>query len=212
MDPQGRLLLEQCGLALADVAGRLGEPVAPDAGVYVGVMHMEYIQYITGKYQPRDDTSRDTWRLLFNVDKCVRAPCCNHQLHDACSVWCVFLCMVREILRMQSCRSEGKSCFGVHAGLGVQVTPNVSTGNGMDFLIGRVSYTFGLTGPCVSTHTACSSSLVSTHLAVHGLAARDCCSALSAGVFLVLLSGTMAGICQLQVWATQQPITVRVAP
>lgn len=81
----------------------------------------------------------------------------------------------------------------------MQVTPNVSTGNGMDFLIGRVSYTFGLTGPCVSTHTACSSSLVSTHLAVHGLAARDCSSALSAGVFLVLLSGTMAGICQLQV-------------
>ncbi len=69
----------------------------------------------------------------------------------------------------------------------------------MDFLIGRVSYTFGLTGPCVSTHTACSSSLVSTHLAVHGLNARDCSSALSAGVFLVLLQGTMAGICQLQV-------------
>ena len=26
------------------------------------------------------------------------------------------------------------------------VTPNVSTGNGLDFLAGRVSYTFGLTG------------------------------------------------------------------
>ena len=86
-----------------------------------------------------------------------------------------------------------------HAGLGVQVTPNVSTGNGMDFLIGRVSYTFGLTGPCVSTHTACSSSLVSTHLAVHGLAAQDCHAAVTAGVFLILLDGTMAGICQLQV-------------
>jgi acyl transferase domain-containing protein len=84
------------------------------------------------------------------------------------------------------------------AGLGLQVTPNVSTGNGMDFLIGRVSYTFGLTGPCVSTHTACSSSLVATHLAVHGLAGGDCAQALSAGVFLVLLAGTHAGICQLQ--------------
>lgn len=52
MDPQGRLLLEQCGLALADASGRLGEPVAPDAGVYVGVMHMEYIQYMTGKCLP----------------------------------------------------------------------------------------------------------------------------------------------------------------
>ena len=49
MDPQGRLLLEQSGLALADAGGRLGESVASDAGVYVGVMHMEYIQYMTGR-------------------------------------------------------------------------------------------------------------------------------------------------------------------
>jgi hypothetical protein len=33
--------------------------------------------------------------------------------------------------------------------MGVAVSPNVTTGNGMDFLIGRVSYTFGLTGPCL---------------------------------------------------------------
>lgn len=32
------------------------------------------------------------------------------------------------------------------AGLGVKVGPAVSTGNGMDFLVGRLSYTFGLTG------------------------------------------------------------------
>ena len=79
------------------------------------------------------------------------------------------------------------------------MTPNVSTGNGLDFLIGRVSYSFGLTGPCVSTHTACSSSLVSTHQAASGLRAGECKAAVSAGVFLILLQGTMAGICQLQV-------------
>lgn len=50
MDPQGRLLLEQSGLALADAGGRLGEAVASDAGVYVGVMHMEYIQYMIGNF------------------------------------------------------------------------------------------------------------------------------------------------------------------
>lgn len=33
--------------------------------------------------------------------------------------------------------------------MGVAVSPNVTTGNGMDFLVGRVSYTFGLTGPCI---------------------------------------------------------------
>ena len=32
------------------------------------------------------------------------------------------------------------------ASMGVPVSGNVTTGNGMDFLIGRVSYTFNLTG------------------------------------------------------------------
>lgn len=50
MDPQGRLLLEQSGLALADAGGRLGEAIASDSGVYVGVMHMEYIQYMIGNF------------------------------------------------------------------------------------------------------------------------------------------------------------------
>jgi len=51
MDPQGRLLLEQSSLALADAGGRLAEPVPAETGVYVGVMHMEYIQYMTGLKQ-----------------------------------------------------------------------------------------------------------------------------------------------------------------
>ena len=54
-------------------------------------------------------------------------------------------------------------------------------------------------GPCISTHTACSSSLVAAHLAASGLDRAECDAAVAAGVFLVLLEGTMAGICQLQV-------------
>ena len=54
-------------------------------------------------------------------------------------------------------------------------------------------------GPCVSTHTACSSSLVAAHLAASGLDRAECEAAVAAGVFLMLLQGTMAGICQLQV-------------
>ena len=48
MDPQGRILLEQTSAALADAGARLGQPVGDRTGVYVGVMHMEYIQYLTG--------------------------------------------------------------------------------------------------------------------------------------------------------------------
>jgi acyl transferase domain-containing protein len=48
MDPQGRVLLEQSCLALTDAEVRLEEPAGAETGVYVGVMHMEYIQYMTG--------------------------------------------------------------------------------------------------------------------------------------------------------------------
>lgn len=49
-----------------------------------------------------------------------------------------------------------------------QIAATSTTGNTAPFLVGRVSYTFGLTGPCVSTDTACSSSLVAAHLGHRG--------------------------------------------
>ena len=49
MDPQGRILLEQCSLALRDAEARSEQPAERETGVYVGVMHMEYIQYMTGE-------------------------------------------------------------------------------------------------------------------------------------------------------------------
>jgi len=48
-----------------------------------------------------------------------------------------------------------------------------STGNTLPFLVGRVSYSFGLRGPCVSTDTACSSSLVAAHLGHNGTTPSD---------------------------------------
>jgi len=84
---------------------------------------------------------------------------------------------------------------------GLKITPNITTGNGLDFLIGRVSYTFGLTGPCLSTHTACSSSLVATHLAHTGLLNGEAECSTASGVFAVLLPCTMSGISQLQAFS-----------
>ena len=133
MDPQGRILLEQTHLALKDAEITTSTPCPTDTGVYVGVMHIEFIQYLAAN--------------------------------------------------------------------GVKLTPGVITGNGMDFLIGRLSYTFGLTGPCLSTHTACSSSLVATHLAHTGLLNGEASAATASGVFMVLLAGTMSGISQLQAFS-----------
>ncbi len=61
-----------------------------------------------------------------------------------------------------------------------------ATGNILCMAAGRISYTFGLTGPCMSLDTACSSSLVSLHLACQSLRNNECGMAFAGGVGLLL--------------------------
>ena len=132
LDPQTRMLLES-NLKLLLGMDDWKEGSRNSVGVYVGVMHQEYIQY----------------------------------LH-------------RE---------------------GVDVQPYITTGNGMDFMIGRLSFVFSLVGPCMSTHTACSSSLVSLHLGETAVSSEEASYALTSGVFTVLFSDTMYAIGQLGAFA-----------
>jgi hypothetical protein len=77
--------------------------------------------------------------------------------------------------------------------------PRVHAGNGLAFMAGRLSYTFGLTGPCVPTNTACSSSLVAAHLAARALGARECAFAIAAGANAALLPlGATSAMTQVQ--------------
>ena len=59
---------------------------------------------------------------------------------------------------------------------GMELTPRSVIGSGPAYMVGRLSYMFGLQGPCVSTDTACSSSLIATHLAHNGESLRICCA------------------------------------
>jgi len=60
------------------------------------------------------------------------------------------------------------------------------TGTSPNAAAGRLSYVFGLRGPCVAIDTACSSSLVALHLACQSLRAGECDMAVAGGVNVML--------------------------
>ena len=86
----------------------------------------------------------------------------------------------------------------VLADSGSKLSAVAATGNSASFMVGRLSYTFGLAGPCVSTDTACSSSLVAAHLGHRSILTEDATAAVAGGANLMLSSTTTVAICQLQ--------------
>lgn len=66
------------------------------------------------------------------------------------------------------------------------VTAYLGTGNATSVAAGRLAYTFGLNGPCVSFETACSSALVAVHYAAESLRKGECQVALAASVNVIL--------------------------
>ena len=67
-----------------------------------------------------------------------------------------------------------------------EMTAQSATGIDSSILSARLSFVFGLNGPCLTVNTACSSSLVALHLACQALKNDECDFAIVAGVNLLL--------------------------
>ena len=70
-----------------------------------------------------------------------------------------------------------------------EIDPYSGLGTMSSVGVGRVSFVFGLQGPCVTVDTACSSSLVAVHMACQSLRSGECDVALAGGVSLLLSPG-----------------------
>ena len=61
-----------------------------------------------------------------------------------------------------------------------------ATGSAHSVACGRLSYTYGLSGPCASVDTACSSALVASHFLRKGVSGEECDQGIAAAVNLAL--------------------------
>jgi len=66
------------------------------------------------------------------------------------------------------------------------------TSGALSVASGRVSYTLGLTGPCLTLDTACSSSLVAAHLADSALKLVECSCCVATGVGRLTMTVSLA--------------------
>ena len=77
----------------------------------------------------------------------------------------------------------------------IPLSPLMATGSAFSVAAGRLTYKYGLQGPCVSIDTACSSSLVSLCMAWQSAMTLTAPISMACGINLILGSSTFSAIC-----------------
>lgn len=86
----------------------------------------------------------------------------------------------------------GGAFSGGGTGKTEELTVYSGTSGTLSVASGRVSYTLGLIGPCLTLDTACSSSLVAVHLAVSAIERVECPRATAMGVGMLTQAVSIA--------------------
>ncbi len=89
----------------------------------------------------------------------------------------------------------------IESGSSTNIDAYSTTGNCLNAVAGRLSYTLGLHGPSMIVDTACSSSLVAIHLACQSLRNRECELALTGGVNIILSPVSTIATCRARMLA-----------
>lgn len=77
------------------------------------------------------------------------------------------------------------------------------TGTGPTGASGRISYTMGLRGPCMTIDTACSSALTCAHLAAQALRTKECKIAIVGGASIITEPDQTLNFCRLGAMSTE---------
>jgi acyl transferase domain-containing protein/acyl carrier protein len=77
-----------------------------------------------------------------------------------------------------------------YATLAGEITAYLGAGNSLSVAAGRISYVFGLRGPCMAVDTACSASVLTVHLGCQNLRSRECDLVLAGGANLLISPAT----------------------
>ena len=90
----------------------------------------------------------------------------------------------------------------LHSGDLSKIGPYSLTGSCFSTACGRIAYTFGFEGPCVSVDTACSSTLSALHLACTALQAKEADIQVVAGINIIESPCSNVGFSKLQATST----------